>query len=206
MKKVELEIVALTNSITQMHSYAMLLGEVNSTRRLAIVIGAYEAQAIAIALEKIMPTRPLTHDLFVTFMYSFSIQLTEVLIYKLEEGVFFAKLICQDADGHVLEIDSRSSDAIALAVRADCKIFTYENIIREANLILEEKGDPTTTQASPDRLTGDDPSADTSESNPSEELKHMNLDELKELLQQVLEKEDYILAIQIRDEINKREK
>src|SRR3954465_6136416 len=138
MKKIELEIVALSHSITQTHSYAVVLGEVNGLRRLPIVIGGFEAQAIAVALERMQPSRPLTHDLFANFMSTFAIDLSEVVIYKLEEGIFFAKLICQGADGESIEIDSRTSDALALAVRASCRIYTYENILEAAGLYLDQ--------------------------------------------------------------------
>src|SRR5215217_133738 len=117
MKKIELEIVALSHSITQTHSYAVVLGEVDGLRRLPIVIGGFEAQAIAVALERMQPSRPLTHDLFANFMAAFSIELNEVLIYKLEEGIFFAQLVCHGPDGDTVEIDARTSDALALAVR-----------------------------------------------------------------------------------------
>src|SRR5215217_2030251 len=119
MKKIELEIVALSSSVTQTHSYAVVLGEINGLRRLPIVIGAFEAQAIVVALERIKPSRPLTHDLFYNFMLSFNIELQEVLIYKLEEGIFFAQLVCSNGK-EVIEIDSRTSDALALAVRIGC--------------------------------------------------------------------------------------
>src|SRR6187402_2672661 len=128
MKKIELEIVALSHSITQTHSYAVVLGEVNGLRRLPIVIGGFEAQAIAVALERMQPSRPLTHDLFANFMNTYGVELTEVVIYKLEEGIFFAKLVCKNHD-EITEIDSRTSDALAMAVRAGCRIFTYENIL-----------------------------------------------------------------------------
>lgn len=202
MKKTELEIVALSHSITQTHSYAVVLGEMNGLRRLPIVIGGFEAQAIAVALERMQPSRPLTHDLFANMMSTFDIELTEVIIYKLEEGIFFAKLVCRH-NNDVVEIDSRTSDALALAVRTGCRIFTFENILDAAGLYL----DPSDTSA------GTDPTAKTAESlapiegvPQNKDLAAMNLDELKTLLQQVLEQEDYVRAISIRDEINKREK
>lgn len=197
MKKTELEIVALSHSITQTHSYAVVLGEVNGLRRLPIVIGGFEAQAIAVALEKMQPSRPLTHDLFTNFMSTFEIDLTEVVIYKLEEGIFFAKLLCNQG-GNVIEIDSRTSDALALAVRTGCRIFTYENILDAAGLYL----DPASEESSEE---GKAPSVENiSEQNT--DLATMTLDELNNLLQQVLEQEDYMRAISIRDEINKRKK
>ena len=201
MKKIELEIVALSHSITQTHSYAVVLGEVNGLRRLPIVIGGFEAQAIAVALERMQPSRPLTHDLFANFMSTFSIELTEVVIYKLEEGIFFAKLMCSN-NGDIVEIDSRTSDALAMAVRANCKIYTYENILEAAGLYLDQpegSTEPLAEQKSASVPVGDKPSPDT-------DIKKMSLDELNKLLQKVLDQEDYVRAINIRDEINNRKK
>jgi len=199
MKKIELEIVALSHSITQTHSYAVVLGEVNGLRRLPIVIGGFEAQAIAVALERMQPSRPLTHDLFSNFMTTFNIELTEVIIYKLEEGIFFAKLICHNNDGEPVEIDSRTSDALALAVRASCRIYTYENILETAGLYLDQ------TEGAPVEKT-DNPvtTTPTVSSSVDKDLKSLNLEELNKLLQQVLDQEDYVRAINIRDEINNR--
>ncbi len=197
MKKIELEIVALSSSVTQTHSYAVVLGEINGLRRLPIVIGAFEAQAIVVALERIKPSRPLTHDLFYNFMLTFNIELQEVLIYKLEEGIFFAQLICSNGK-EVLEIDSRTSDALALAVRIGCPIFTYENILEAAGLFMDQPS-----------ASGTEAEDEESEPEPSEpvkgDLKTMTLEELNTLLHQVLENEDYIQAIAIRDEIKNRE-
>ena len=201
MKKVELEIVALSHSITQTHSYAVVLGEVNGLRRLPIVIGGFEAQAIAVALERMQPSRPLTHDLFANFMNTYGIDLTEVIIYKLEEGIFFAKLVCRH-DGESTEIDSRTSDALAMAVRANCKIYTFDNILETAGLYLDqpETGVETTAEAKPTSIPiGGKQTSD-------QDMKNLNLDELNQLLQKVLEQEDYVRAIHIRDEINSRKK
>ncbi|MCB9046228.1 MAG: bifunctional nuclease family protein [Chitinophagales bacterium] len=201
MKKTELEIVALSHSITQTHSYAVVLGELNGLRRLPIVIGGFEAQAIAVALERMQPSRPLTHDLFANLMATFEIELKEVVIYKLEEGIFYAKLLCHHND-EVVEIDSRTSDALALAVRTGCRIFTYENILDTAGLYLDpsESGNAD-KQNKPEESSGSSP--DVSQ---NKELSALTVDELKVLLQQVLEQEDYVRAIPIRDEINKRKK
>jgi bifunctional DNase/RNase len=200
MKKIELEIVALSHSITQTHSYAVVLGEVNGLRRIPIVIGGFEAQAIAVALERMQPSRPLTHDLFANFMTTFGIELVEVIIYKLEEGIFFAKLVCQNDD--TIEIDSRTSDALALAVRAGCKIYTYENILDAAGLYIDNADKPEEeSTASAEKTT-----VGIKSSGIDKDLKNMSLDELNALLQQVLDQEDYVLAITIRDEINSREK
>ena len=137
MKKIELEIVALSHSITQTHSYAVVLGEINGLRRLPIVIGGFEAQAIAVALEKMHPSRPLTHDLMKNFMTAFSIDLQEIIISDLQEGIFYSKLICI-SEHDTVEIDSRTSDALALAVRFGCPIYTYENIIESAGILMED--------------------------------------------------------------------
>lgn len=200
MKKIELEIVALSHSITQTHSYAVVLGEVNGLRRLPIVIGGFEAQAIAVALERMQPSRPLTHDLFANFMSTFTIDLQEVIIYKLEEGIFFAKLVCQSGD-ETVEIDSRTSDALALAVRANCRIYTYENILEVAGLYLDqnEEGTPNAEGAEPAEAA-----APKGKVSMDKDLKNMSLEDLNTLLQQVLDQEDYVRAINIRDEINSR--
>ena len=199
MKKIELEIVALSHSITQSHSYAVVLGEMNGVRRLPIVIGGFEAQAIAVAIEKMNPTRPLTHDLLKNFMISFNIELHEIIISDLQEGIFFSKLICS-SDNDTIEIDSRTSDAIALAVRFGCPIYTYENIINSAGIIKEELGIETPDQEE----TKESPVHHQDQS--SDDLKSLTLDELNTLLNDVLEHEDYIKAISIRDEINNRKK
>lgn len=196
MKKTELEIVALSHSITQTHSYAVVLGEMNGLRRLPIVIGGFEAQAIAVALERMQPSRPLTHDLFANMMTTFDIELTEVVIYKLEEGIFFAKLICSH-NNDVVEIDSRTSDALALAVRTGCRIFTYENILDAAGLYL----DPSETAGEEGK---EEHAAHVESVGQDKNLDQMSLEELKTLLHQALEQEDYVRAIPIRDEINKR--
>lgn len=203
MKKIELEIVALSHSITQTHSYAVVLGEVNGLRRLPIVIGGFEAQAIAVALERMQPSRPLTHDLFANFMNTFGVDLAEVVIYKLEEGIFFAKLVCSN-EGETVEIDSRTSDALALAVRAGCRIYTYENILEAAGLYLDAtegvRAETSEEGATAAPVTGSKVSSGGGDS----DLKNMPLEELERLLQQVLEQEDYVRAITIRDEINER--
>ncbi|HNB81669.1 MAG TPA: DUF151 domain-containing protein [Chitinophagaceae bacterium] len=192
-KKLELEIIALSHSVTQSHSYAVVLGEVNGVRKIPIVIGAFEAQAIAVALENMAPSRPLTHDLIKNLMDAFDIQLTEILIHRIHEGIFFAKLICQSA-GESIEIDSRTSDALALAVRFECPIYTYENILQQAGLHLDES---TLRQPGTEEKLQKVPV-------PKNDLVSMSMTELQTLLQEVLDKEDYIRAAQIRDEINSR--
>lgn len=195
MKKIELEIVALSHSITQTHSYAVVLGEVNGLRRLPIVIGGFEAQAIAVALERMQPSRPLTHDLMKNFMYAFNVELMEIIINDLQEGIFYSKLVCVN-EHDTIEIDSRTSDALALAVRFGCPIYTYENILENAGILMEDESKQKKSEI-PVQESG-------SASSGYRDLTKMSLEELEKLLSEVLEHEDYIRAIEIRDEINKR--
>jgi uncharacterized protein len=197
MRKIELEIVALSHSITQTHSYAVVLGEVNGLRRLPIVIGGFEAHAIAVALEKMQPSRPLTHDLMKNFMNAFAVELHEVIISNLQEGIFYSKLVCSNNDD-TIEIDSRTSDALALAVRFGCPIYTYENILNSAGILLDDPAGKKATKTT----TG--PTISEHEKGVEDDLKAMSLEDLNQLLQDVLEQEDYIRAIAIRDEINTR--
>lgn len=190
MKKIELEIVALSHSITQTHSYAVVLGEVNGMRRLPIVIGGFEAQAIAVALERMKPSRPLTHDLMKNFMLAFNIDLHEVIINDLQEGIFYSRLVCS-TDNETVEIDSRTSDAVALAVRFGCPIYTYDHILESAGIVKEEEDVQKKVVVTHDESTASD-------------LQSMSIKELEDLLAEVLEHEDYIRAASIRDEINSR--
>ena len=137
MDKIKLEIAGLSYSQTQSGAYALVLSESIGKRRLPIIIGGFEAQAIAIELEKMTPSRPLTHDLFKNFAELFKINISEIIIYNLVEGIFFAKLICE-YEGKEIEIDSRTSDAIALAIRFDCPIYTYEFVLSSAGIILDD--------------------------------------------------------------------
>lgn len=198
MKKIELEIVALSHSITQTHSYAVVLGEINGLRRLPIVIGGFEAQAIAVALEKMQPSRPLTHDLMKNFMTAFNIELHEVIISDLQEGIFYSKLVCS-SDNDTIEIDSRTSDALALAVRFGCPVYTYENILESAGILMEDTG--TSKKKKAPAI-----SSPSVEEGGKGDLRSMTLEDLNKLLNEVLEQEDYIRAIAIRDEINARKK
>lgn len=197
MKKIELEIIAISHSITQSQSYAVVLGEVNGSRRLPIVIGGFEAQAIAVALEKMNPSRPLTHDLMKNFLIAFGIDLHEVIINDLQEGVFYSKLVCSN-EQDTIEIDSRTSDAIAMAVRFGCPIYTFENILQNAGILLEE------SEESKKKKTGEESLEEEIKKTGNEDLKQMSLEELTHLLNEVLETEDYLRAIAIRDEINSR--
>lgn len=197
MKKIELEIVALSHSITQTHSYAVVLGEVSGLRRLPIVIGGFEAQAIAVALEKMQPSRPLTHDLMKNFMAAFNIELHEIIISDLQEGIFYSKLVCS-SDHDTIEIDSRTSDALALAVRFGCPVYTYEHILESAGILMEDANTSKKGKRQPATVEEDRPVGGTSD------LKSMSLEDLETLLNEVLEQEDYIRAIAIRDEIKQR--
>lgn len=189
MKKIELEIVALSHSITQTHSYAVVLGEVNGLRRLPIVIGGFEAQAIAVALERMKPNRPLTHDLMKNFMLAFNVDLHEIIINDLQEGIFYSRLVCT-TENETVEIDSRTSDAVALAVRFGCPIYTYENILESAGIVKED-------EESRKKVV-------VTHSEGGNDLERLSMKELEDLLAEVLEHEDYIKAASIRDEINKR--
>jgi bifunctional DNase/RNase len=193
MEKVKLEIVGLSYSQTQSGAYALVLAETGGKRSLPIIIGGFEAQAIAIELEKMTPTRPLTHDLFKSFAQSFQIEVVEVIIYNLVEGVFYAKLICSK-DEKFSEIDARTSDAIALGVRFKCPIYTYENILASAGILLDENAE----------LQQESPSSEVSTTTSEKPATTYNVEELEQQLLDAIENEDYELASRLRDEINKR--
>lgn len=194
MNKIKLEIVGLSYSQTQSGAYALVLSEVDGNRRLPIIIGGFEAQAIAIELEKMVPTRPLTHDLFKNFATTFNIQVKEVVIYNLVEGIFYSKLVCE-LNGEETEIDARTSDAIAIGVRFKCPVYTFENILSSAGILLDE-----TSEGDDDGLFSE--SEETEE--PTETIASVSLEELENQLNEAIANEDYELASKIRDEINKR--
>ena len=196
MDKIKLNIVGLSYSQTQSGAYALILNEDEGKRRLPIIIGGFEAQAIAIELEDMKPSRPLTHDLFKDVVDSFDVVVTEVLIYNLIEGVFFAKIICSNGVKEV-EIDSRTSDAIALAVRFDCPIYTHEFILSSAGIILDEEGEISSKQ-------NDEFSIEVEEATKPSGLSEFSTKELNKLLEEAVSNEDYERASEIRDEINKR--
>jgi len=195
-KKIKLEIFGLSYSQTQTGAYALVLGEVGAKRRLPVIIGNFEAQAIAIELESMKPSRPLTHDIFKDFAESFGISIKEVIIYNLIEGVFYAKIICE-GEGKEIEIDARTSDAIALAVRFKCEVFTYEFILEKAGIILEEEQEITSVD---DDIEDDE----LVESIAPQSMAEMSLDELEQMIEEAIADEDYERASKIRDEINKR--
>ncbi|WP_091144979.1 bifunctional nuclease family protein [Mucilaginibacter pineti] len=197
MKKIKLDIVGLSYSQTQSGAYALVLGEVSGRRRLPIIIGSFEAQAIAIEIEKMTPSRPLTHDLFKSFAQAYQIEVQEIIIYNLVDGIFYSKLICSDGKKTV-EIDARTSDAIAVAVRFDCPIFTYEFILSTAGIVIEgndfvylENINETQEEKSVGSAVGGG-------------FASLSVDELKTKLQEALAEESYEKAAKIRDELNKR--
>lgn len=203
MKKVRLSIVGLSYSQTQSGAYALVLSEEKGHRRLPIIIGGFEAQSIAIALEKeVVPPRPLTHDLFKQFADEFEIGLKEVLIHKLQDGVFYARLLCTQK-GEEVALDARTSDAVALAVRFGCPIFTYEEILKAAGIILEEEG-------SEESITEESFEMEEAIESEKEEVEEhfigLNESQLTALMQDAIEKEDYEKAAALRDEIEKRKK
>jgi bifunctional DNase/RNase len=205
MKKIRLDIVGLSYSQTQSGAYALILNESKGKRRLPIIIGGFEAQAIAIEMENMKPSRPLTHDLFKNFAETFDIQLREVIIYNLVEGIFYAKLICA-RDNNEVEIDARTSDAIALAVRFSCPIYTYEFILNSAGIIMEE--DASKEKEKEGTASKEGVEVKTPKENPKEEedIKKKTAEDLKNMLQKALDNEDYERASKIRDEINRRKK
>jgi bifunctional DNase/RNase len=196
MKKIKLDIVGLSYSQTQSGAYALVLGEVSGRRRLPIIIGSFEAQAIAIEIEKMTPSRPLTHDLFKSFGQAFNITVQEIIIYNLVDGIFYSKLICSDGK-KIIEIDARTSDGIAVAVRFDCPIYTYEFILSTAGIVIEgndfvylENINETQEEKTTPAATGG--------------FAALSTDELKTKLQEALSEESYEKAAKIRDELNRR--
>ncbi len=192
--KIKLEVQGLTYSQTQNNAYALILKESNGTRRLPIIIGGFEAQSIAIQIEKIKYSRPLTHDLFKNFSETFGIFVTEVIIYRMEEGVFYSQLICNN--GHMIkEIEARTSDAVSLALRFDCPIFTYEKIMKDASIDESTLFSKEAEQNETEMTLSDE-----------NEFEYYTLEELEKLLLQAVEDEDYEQASRIKSEIDKRKK
>ena len=202
MKTIQLSIIGLTYSQTQKNAYALLLGEEEGPRRLPIVIGAFEAQSIAIALEKdILPPRPLTHDLFTSFALTFNIYLKKVMIHKLEEGIFYSYLVCE-FNGETHQIDSRTSDAVALALRFNSPIYTYEEILEKAGIILDDQKSKITNKI--ESKVKSKPLMKESVKSSESDLKRLSEKALNNKLKIALEKEDYELAASLRDELNRR--
>ncbi len=201
--KIRLEISGLSSSQAQTGAYALVLSETEGSRSLPIIIGSFEAQAIAIELESMKPSRPLTHDVFKTFADEFKIDIKEVIIHNLKEGVFFARLICMDKHGLVSEIDARTSDAIALSVRFKCPVYTHEFILKNAGVIIDEDAEirPAHSNVEQDIADAMSDSEAVAISNP---IQSKTLEQLEEMLQDALSNEDYEFASKIRDEIERR--
>lgn len=206
MKKIELEILGLSSSQSQSGSFALVLGEKDGSRRLPIIIGMFEAQSIAIQIEKINPTRPLTHDLFKTFAQQMDVSVQEIMISDLKEGVFFSKIVCHAGEKE-FELDARPSDAIAIGLRFGVPIYTVESVLSEAGIILsdldEEEDEDEETDEIPTSSTAGS-SASSGSSSSKAKLTEVSVDELNKMLNEALEKEDYEKAAKIRDELNKR--
>ena len=198
MNKIKLDILGLSSSQSQSGSFALILNEEEGGRRLPIIIGMFEAQAIAIEMEQILPNRPMTHDLFKSFADAFHFKVEEIVISDLREGVFYAKIMCTDGIKTV-SIDARPSDAIAIGLRFKVPIYTFENIMSEAGILMNDSDE----DEKPEK-----PAAKTPASLPKktwqEELKDMQPDQLQALLEEALHNEDYEKAAIIRDELNRR--
>ena len=198
MEKIRLEILGLSASHSQSGSFALVLGEERGSRRLPIIIGMFEAQAIAVEMEKIKSNRPMTHDLFKIFAQQFDIELKEIVISKLREGVFYANIVCQFKDGsHKVEMDARPSDAIAIGLRFGVPIYAYESVMGEAGIILtdaEDDGDPEV-----EHVTA------VEQSSSGTKLSEMTMEQLNQMMEDAIEQEDYEQAARVRDEINRRQ-
>ncbi len=200
MSKIKLNVLGISYSQTQTGAYALVLTEEHGERRIPIIIGGFEAQAIAIQLEGLKPPRPLTHDLFLNFAMSFGINIIEVNIYRLEEGVFYSKLICNNG-GKDLAIDARTSDAIALALRFKCPIYTTEDILQKSGIVIDIQ------ERSESKSVKKEPSVEKKKTTTSEVNKYKDLDvnSLKELLDEAIKNEEYEKASIIQEEINRRQ-
>ncbi len=199
MKKIKLNVLGISYSQTQSGAYALVLSEEDGNRRIPIIIGGFEAQAIAIQLEGLTPPRPLTHDLFLNFATAFKINLLEVSIYRLEEGIFYSKLVCHNGEQEVT-IDARTSDAIALALRFKCPIFTNEEIMAQSGIVMDVESESDDFESETQKYTTPG-SGET-----SRKFVHFTLQELQEKLEEAIQNENYELASIIRDEINRRKK
>jgi len=198
-KKIKLEILGLSSSQSQTGSFALVLGETQGNRRLPIIIGMFEAQAIAIEIEKIIPNRPMTHDLFKSFANSFHFHVEEIVISDLKEGVFFAKIVCSDGLKKT-EVDARPSDAIAIGLRFDSPIYTFETILAEAGIVLTDQEEEEEKVVKPEAK----PKVKKEPVKKGEDFKSFSTDKLRDLLKDAIDKEDYERAAKIRDELGKR--
>jgi bifunctional DNase/RNase len=201
VSKIKLEILGLSSSQSQTGSFALVLGEEGGNRRLPIIIGMFEAQAIAIEIEKIVPNRPMTHDLFKSFAASFHFEVEEILISDLKEGVFYAKIICTDGRSKV-EIDSRPSDAIAIGLRFNVPIYTVESIMSEAGILLS---DISTEESSAENIPTEKKVRKPKQTKEKDtKIENLSNEQLKTMLEEALKNEDYENAARLRDELNKR--
>ncbi|MDX1942315.1 MAG: bifunctional nuclease family protein [Saprospiraceae bacterium] len=192
MEKIEMDILALVNSETQPNSFVVILKEKHDNRRLPVVIGGFEAQAIALALQDIKPNRPMTHDLFKESLVSLEVFLLEIIISSLQEGIFYATLVFIKPDGSTLEVDSRTSDALALAVRFGCSIYANASVLDEAAIAVEDEEDELVAESSSPR--------------PGSPLSSYSTRDLEKLLEEALSSEEYEKAAKIRDELKNRAK
>ena len=188
MEKIEMDILALANSETQPNSFVVILKEKYGNRRLPVVIGGFEAQAIALALQDIKPNRPMTHDLFKESLVALEVYLMEAIISNLQEGIFYATLVYMKPDGATMEVDSRTSDALALAVRFGCSIYANASVLDEAAIAVEDE----------------DSDEEVPMPAPGSPLSTYTTTDLEKLLEDALSKEDYEKAAEIRDEIKSR--
>ena len=196
MNKIELRLMAISRSVTQSSNYAVVLGEANGQRRLPVIIGSFEAQAIAVAIEGMEGPRPLTHDLLKNTLDTLDVDLREVIINDLREGIFFARLVLV-RDGEIIEVDSRTSDALAMAMRFDCPIYTYEFILESAGVVLEGEDEE-------EEDGGEQQEYAMEEGEQTPALSSYTVGELQKMLDEVLGQENYERAAEIRDEINRR--
>jgi bifunctional DNase/RNase len=200
MSKIKLNVLGISYSQTQTGAYALVLTEEHGERRIPIIIGGFEAQAIAIQLEGLKPPRPLTHDLFLSFAMSFGINLLEVNIYRLEEGVFYSQLIC-NKDGKEITIDARTSDAIALALRFKCPIYTSEEILQKSGIVIDIEE---STKSKPVKKNIEDLEKNKTTGTDSKKYKDLDTKVLEDLLEEAVKNEEYEKASIIQDELNRR--
>lgn len=206
MKKIQLDIVGLSYSQTQSGAYALVLGEISGNRRLPIIIGSSEAQAIAVEIEKMTPSRPLTHDLFKTFANAFDISMQEVLIYNLIDGIFYARIMVKSGDT-IKELDARTSDAVALAVRFNCPIYTYEFIMSSAGIVIESNDIAFLENIASPKKAPSIEDVIEQKFEPKQTVSpyaSLTKEQLESTLQKAIDSEKYEIAARIRDEIEKR--
>lgn len=196
MRKIKMSVLGISYSQTQSGAYALVLVEESGERRLPIIIGGFEAQAIVIKLENLNPPRPLTHDLFKSFADLFGVDLKEIFIHRFEEGVFYSQLVCVREENEII-IDSRTSDAVALALRFDCPIYISEDIMAKAGIVIKDSEYDETLMPETDMMKDEIKAAG--------QYKDQSLKELKDKMEEAIKKEDYERAAAIRDEIDKRE-